>query len=437
MRKPSYQAAASRLQQRTSRAYHGTPSLRKTQPPPSLTSSIKPLYIDSSPTTPLQLTAATNFFASHLPTKSWTATEWRQQPHSESTFLAPEIVFLGRSNSGKSSLLNALLNDKNLCRVGPKPGKTIVMHAWSLAPIPPKTIGAKKRFQGDLDPKLTVLDMPGYGHGSHADWGKDIVKYLTRRRQLRRAFVLVNPVHGLKKSDLQTLELLRSNGISHQLIACKCDEAKASQLPSLLQNIGRTVERHFDKKDGGITLMTLNDILAVGYLGDGKLNARVMKGKMAGVDDVRWAIIRATGLEEYAMALVGGVKIQEQTEVPQSLQRHVSQFMPAPVIPEPTVPMEALHIPIQIQQDPPYEMLEPEPTNTSPTPETKQAPSTNNSGIGIGIGIDEFMAMTDSLSKPKAARPSTPRRHESSSRAGAGRREQLRHRRQATNMTGV
>jgi len=307
------------------------------------------------------------------------------------------------------------------------------MHAWSLAPIPPKTIGAKKRFQGDLDPKLTVLDMPGYGHGSHADWGKDIVKYLTRRRQLRRAFVLVNPVHGLKSSDLQTLELLRNNGISHQLVASKCDEAKASQLPSLLENIGKTVEKHFDKQQGGITLVTLNDVFAVGGVGDGRLNTKVVKGKMTGLDDVRWAIIRATGLEEYAMSLVSGVKPQRQVEVIQPLVQQPSQPMPVISPPSETILVtEELFTPLPIQtedhpqpQTPMSEAIDATPTHD---PNEASPPPT------IGIGINEFMAMAGLSQDKKPSKSGSTFRNEPSTRPGSSRREQLRNRRRAPNV---
>lgn len=272
------------------------------------TRQLHSLYVDTVPPTALQAEIAKTFFRTHLPIKSWTGAEWRKQPHSNAAFLTPEIAFIGRSNSGKSSLLNSLLMNRDLCRVGPKPGKTITLHAWSLGPMDPKTKGARKGFKGDIEPKLNVLDMPGYGHGSRGDWGKDIMKYLTSRRQLRRAFVLVNPEHGLKAQDIQMLELLRENGISHQLIATKCDRNSARLLPALLEKLQTSVPVS-NGANGQPLLAIISDILATGNLGDGKGNKTLDMSKGLGLGDVRWAILRAAGLEDYAMAFhAGGVK---------------------------------------------------------------------------------------------------------------------------------
>lgn len=291
-------------------AFHtGSPNRRAVRP---TSSTIQSLYTDSHPPTTAHLNAATTFFTTHHPSKSWTATQWRTTSvHSPDTpSLVPEIAFLGRSNTGKSSLLNALLSQTSppLCRVGAKPGKTTLMHAWSLSPMHPGP-GIRRTRITDMEPKLTVLDMPGYGHGSHKEWGADITKYLTRRRQLRRAFVLINPAHGLKGSDLMTLEMLHAHGISHQVVACKCDKLKASQVQHALAAIQEEIVRHFaGKGKGAFSLTTLRDVLAVGALGDGKFNGRLDVEGMKGIEDVRWAVIRAAGLEEYALHLAGHSK---------------------------------------------------------------------------------------------------------------------------------
>lgn len=278
------------------------------------------LFTDTAPATTQQAAAAALFFKTHIPLKSWTATEWRKQPHSDTSFLTPEVTFLGRSNSGKSSLLNAILLNPTLCRVGPKPGKTTTMHAWALGPHDPKTKGARKGWQGDMEPKLTVLDMPGYGHGSQRDWGEEIMKYLTTRRQLRRAFVLVNPAHGMKKQDLQMLELLRRHTIPHQLIATKCDHDSVKRLPELLFEIQNQVKSHFGSGKAGPLLLTINDILAVAGLGDGQANKRVKASHMRGLSDVRWAVLRAAGLEAYAMALFANGGLPPKKKSAQSVQ---------------------------------------------------------------------------------------------------------------------
>lgn len=284
----------------TRQCFHSTPVHHHNASPHSQT--VRPLYLDTIPPTSEQIYASEIFFRTHVPTKSWTATEWRQQPHSESNYLIPEVAFLGRSNSGKSSLLNGLLFDDQLCRVGAKPGKTITMHAWSLSPINPETRGARKGHQGDVESKLTVLDMPGYGHGSHGEWGTAIMKYLTARRQLRRVFVLVNPLHGLKEQDLQMLELLRGHGIPHQMIACKSDKMRSSDAPTLLNDMQRQIDEHFSKRRQVPLLITVRDILTIGGLAQTKDNSQWLESAQ-GLPDVRWAILRAAGLEGYAMTL--------------------------------------------------------------------------------------------------------------------------------------
>lgn len=105
----------------------------------------------------------------------------RQQPkilYSSSTFRdvhrgnVPEVTFLGRSNVGKSSLLNKLMG-KNLCHTSRNPGRTKTMNFFA--------VGGEDE-QGNPG-RLTVLDMPGYGHKSRAEWGQEIMKYLVGRKQ--------------------------------------------------------------------------------------------------------------------------------------------------------------------------------------------------------------------------------------------------------------
>ena len=350
----------------------------------STTKSISSLYLDTTPPSPDHLRAATLFFRSHTPSKTWTASEWRKnQPHNATPTsnsnnnlpdqLTPEVAFLGRSNSGKSSLLNALLLDPALCRVGPKPGKTITMHAWSLTASPPPNTSSqlRKAWNRDTSPRLNVLDMPGYGHGSRAEWGAEIMKYLSSRRQLKRAFVLLNPVHGLKRADVQMLELLRAHGISWQVVAPKCDhrdmgddvEGALWRLKGELQAALRETSSDGmgEKRRGSsLGLLTISDILAVGGLGDGKANQSVREKGMVGVEDVRLAVLRATGLDEYALAVLrnGGIPPKVTLAEPSPVPAH-----------------------------------------------TPQAPSpTNNENVGVGI--DEFMNMALPLGSVSPTRTS-------------------------------
>jgi GTP-binding protein EngB required for normal cell division len=199
---------------------------------------------------------------------------------------------------GKSSLLNALLLSPKLNHVGPRPGKTTTMHSWGLAASDPLTGGALRGCKGDTSIKIAVLDMPGYGHASHGDWGQEIITYLRRRRQLKRVFVLFDALHGVKDSDLRILDLLRKQAISHQVIASKCDrlgKGKIAQtaLTEALWKMRDAVQPM--SRSGGF--VGLGEILAVGALGDGRKNDDVTGGTMMGIEEVRYAVLRAAGLE--------------------------------------------------------------------------------------------------------------------------------------------
>src|SRR5271154_3855486 len=142
--------------------------------------NVKSRYFNTQKPTLEALRAATEFFKKYKPRKIWTATEWRQQNRPVDGTLIPEVAFIGRSNVGKSTLLNALLMSPGLNKTGPRPGKTKVMHAYGLAASDPATGGALKGSGGDTDVKVAVLDMPGYGYASRADWGEEIMIYFKR-----------------------------------------------------------------------------------------------------------------------------------------------------------------------------------------------------------------------------------------------------------------
>lgn len=99
--------------------------------------------------------------------KLWSASKFRTIPLVSSR---PEVAFLGRSNIGKSSLLNAVLGDE-VCWTSSKPGRTREMNAFG--------IGGTKGGQS----KIVLLDMPGYGKASREEWGTEILKYLKGRKQ--------------------------------------------------------------------------------------------------------------------------------------------------------------------------------------------------------------------------------------------------------------
>ena len=128
-----------------------------------------------------------------------------------------EIAFAGRSNAGKSSLINALTGRKALARTSHTPGRTqeIIF------------------FQGPDN--LRLADMPGYGYAEAPKakvkaWTALIHAYLQGRANLARVYVLIDARHGIKDADKPALDLLRSAAVSHQIVLTKCDQLSASEL---------------------------------------------------------------------------------------------------------------------------------------------------------------------------------------------------------------
>ncbi len=136
----------------------------------------------------------------------------------------PEVAFAGRSNVGKSSLLNALTNRNGLARTSNTPGRTQELNFFD--------VGEPLR--------LRLVDMPGYGF---AEAPKDVVKkwrflindYLRGRQALKRAFVLIDSRHGMKPVDGDIMDMLDAAAVSYHVVLTKADKIKASELAAVTE----------------------------------------------------------------------------------------------------------------------------------------------------------------------------------------------------------
>jgi len=218
---------------------------------------------------------------------------------------SPEICFLGRSNVGKSSLLNALLGG-GFANVSSKPGRTKMMNAFDVG--------------NSTDParNLVVLDMPGYGKGGQADWGKEVLKYLGKRKQLKRAFVLVDAEVGLKTTDQQLLAIFRKEEIPHQIVLSKVDKLlfPKNRKPSegALQSRMEALRRMFE-----VTKSTTqpNPEDMSGALGEIiACSSERPFGQVLGINELRHSMLQAAGLEKKMdRKLIGETEIVSHDEI--------------------------------------------------------------------------------------------------------------------------
>ncbi|KQY70505.1 MULTISPECIES: ribosome biogenesis GTP-binding protein YihA/YsxC [unclassified Sphingomonas] len=152
--------------------------------------------------------------------------------------VVPEVAFAGRSNVGKSSLLNRLTNRVGLARTSNTPGRTQELNFFD--------VGAAE--EGGI-PVMRLVDMPGYGF---AKAPKDVVRkwrhvvndYLRGRVVLRRALVLIDARHGIKDVDREIMEMLDKAAVTYHVVLTKADKIKASELAAVTAETDAEARKH-------------------------------------------------------------------------------------------------------------------------------------------------------------------------------------------------
>jgi GTP-binding protein len=151
----------------------------------------------------------------------------------------PEVAFAGRSNVGKSSLINALVSHKGLARTSNTPGRTQELNFF----VPDGYSGEA----GDLPP-MALVDMPGYGYAQAPkeqvdDWTRLVFDYLKGRVTLKRVYVLIDARHGIKKNDEEALGLLDKAAVSYQIVLTKTDKIKPPAAMRLLEETAEKIRK--------------------------------------------------------------------------------------------------------------------------------------------------------------------------------------------------
>lgn len=143
----------------------------------------------------------------------------------------PEIAFAGRSNVGKSSLLNALTNRKTLARTSNTPGRTRELNFF------------------DLAGRLMLVDLPGYGYARApkteiARWNTTLRDYLRGRPNLQRACLLVDSRHGIKDVDREMMTMLNASAVVYRVVLTKADKPKSAEIARLIEAVATEMSNH-------------------------------------------------------------------------------------------------------------------------------------------------------------------------------------------------
>lgn len=147
-----------------------------------------------------------------------------------------EVAFAGRSNVGKSSLINKLLNRQNIARTSKEPGRTQALNLFELELAHAPT-------------QLRLVDMPGYGYAKVPKsmvegWTKLIQNYLKGRVNLRRVILLIDARHGFKPKDVDVLTLLDIAGVSTRVVLTKCDKITKKEAERRFEEVTILIKKH-------------------------------------------------------------------------------------------------------------------------------------------------------------------------------------------------
>ena len=169
-----------------------------------------------------------------------------------------EVCFSGRSNVGKSSLINALTGRKGLARASNTPGRTQEINFFS------------------IPDNHYLVDLPGYGYANAPikvveNWQNLLKRYLAGRQSLRRAFVLVDSRHGVKKVDTEIMSMLDSSAVTFQVVLTKLDKVKEKDRENILEQVRASLQKHpaafpeiiLTSSERGWGIPTLRSIIAM------------------------------------------------------------------------------------------------------------------------------------------------------------------------------
>ena len=169
-----------------------------------------------------------------------------------------EVCFSGRSNVGKSSLINALTNRKGLARASNTPGRTQEINFFS------------------IPENHYLVDLPGYGYANAPvkvveQWQNLLNQYLAGRQSLRRAFVLVDGRHGIKKVDTEIMSILDSSAVTFQVVLTKLDKVKEKDRENILEQVRTSLQKHpaafpeiiLTSSEKGWGIQTLRSVIAM------------------------------------------------------------------------------------------------------------------------------------------------------------------------------